>query len=264
MTDQVATTSADVSPSINCRQCAAPLAVEQGQPFVTCKFCGATNFVDKARAVFHYLVRPTVREDGARAALNRWMAGNATVKDLDRKSTIDSVSFQYFPMWLVRAIVQQDERVLLKPAAALSISELGQLDIPPSDLVPFDVNIGATVVAPSVPFDTVQQWLLDDQHIAPENIREAALVHLPVYTCKYTFNKRHFTALVDAASSKVFANIYPAKWEVPYVTIGAAAFVTFFVLSLLSLFINFGLFVIGAPLLAAVFFVLAVAVSARV
>ena len=120
MTDQVAATS------INCRQCAAPLAVEQGQPFVTCRFCGATNFVDKARAVFHYLVRPTVREDGARAALNRWMAGNATVKDLDRKATVDSVSFEYFPMWLVRAVVQRDERVLLKPAAALSITELGQ------------------------------------------------------------------------------------------------------------------------------------------
>ena len=258
MTDQV------VATSINCRQCAAPLAVEQGQPFVTCKFCGATNFIDKARAVFHYLVRPTVREDGARAALNRWMAGNATVKDLDRKSTVDSVSFEYFPMWLVRATVQRDEQVLLKPAAALSISELGQLDIPPSDLVPFDAGVDGTIAAPSVPFDTVQQWLLDDHHIAPENIREAALVHVPVYMCKYTFNKRHFTALVDAASSKVFANIYPAKWEVPYVAIGLAAFVTYFVLAVLSLFINFGLFIVGAPLLAAVFFVLAVAVSAKV
>src|SRR5512135_2471170 len=150
MTDQVAATS------INCRQCAAPLTVEQGQPFVTCRFCGATNFVDKARAVFHYVVRPTVQEDGARAALNRWMAGNATVKDLDRKAHVDSVAFQYFPMWLVRAIVQDDEHVLLKPAAALSVSELSRLNIPPSDLVPFDVPSGTPVVAPSVPFETMQ------------------------------------------------------------------------------------------------------------
>ncbi len=49
MIDQVAATS------ITCRQCAAPLTVEQGQPFITCRFCGATNFVDRARAVFHYL-----------------------------------------------------------------------------------------------------------------------------------------------------------------------------------------------------------------
>src|SRR5512136_2877860 len=162
MTDQVAATS------ITCRQCAAPLAVEQGQPFVTCRFCGATNYVDKARVVFHYLVRPTVREDGARAALNRWMAGNATVKDLDRKATVDSVSFQYFPMWLVRAVAQQGERVLLRPAAALSITELGRLNIPPSDLVPFDSSVDGTIVSPSVPFETMQQWLIDDQHLAPE------------------------------------------------------------------------------------------------
>ena len=258
MTDQVAATS------INCRQCAAPLAVEQGQPFVTCRFCGATNFVDKARAVFHYLVRPTVREDGARAALNRWMAGNATVKDLDRKAQVESVSFEYFPMWLVRAGLGRDERVLLKPAAALSVTELGHLNIPPSDLVPFEASVEGTLVSPSVPFETVQQWLLDEQHIAPENIREASLVHLPVFVCKYAFNKRRYTAMVDAATSKVFANIYPAKWEVPYVAIGAAAFVAFFVLSLLSLFINFGLFVIGAPLLAILFFLLAVSISAKV
>jgi hypothetical protein len=224
MTDQAAATS------INCRQCAAPLTVEQGQPFVTCRFCGATNFVDKARAVFHYLVRPTVREDGARAALNRWMAGNATVKDLDRKAKVDSVAFQYFPMWLVRAAVGRDERVLLKPAAALSVSELEHLNIPPSDLVPFDANVDGAIVSPSVPFETMQQWLIDDQHLAPESIREAALVHLPVYVCKYDFNKRRYTALVDAATSRVFANIYPAKWEVPYLSLGVAAFVAFFVL----------------------------------
>jgi hypothetical protein len=258
MTDQVATTS------LNCRQCAAPLTVEQGQPFVTCRFCGATNFVDKTRAVFHYQVRPTVHEDGARTALNRWMAGNATVKDLDRKSKVDSVSFEYFPMWLVRATFGRDERVLLKPAAALAVSELEQLSIPAADLVPFDAKIDGQIIAPSVPFETMQQWLIDDQHIAPENIREAALVHLPVYVCKYEFNKRRFTAIVDAATSKVFANIYPAKWEVPYVSIGVAAFVAFFVLSLLSLVVDFGIFLIGAPMMAVLFFSLAVSISAKV
>ncbi len=258
MTDQVAATS------INCRQCAAPLAVEQGQPFVTCRFCGATNFVDKSRAVFHYLVKLTLREDEARAALNRWMAGNATVKDLDRKAKVDSLAFQYYPMWLVRTTVQQNERVFLKPAAALSVSELGQLNIPPSDLVPFDAHVDGVIVSPTVPFETMRQWLIDDQHIAPENITEAALVHVPVYVCKYAYNNRRFTALVDAASSRVFANIYPAKWEVPYVSIGLAAFAAFFVLSLLSLFFNFGFFLIGAPIMAVLFFSLAVSISAKV
>jgi LSD1 subclass zinc finger protein len=60
-----------IGTQINCRQCAAPLPIEQGTQFVTCGFCGATNFVDKARAVFHYSVRSTVREADALSALRR-------------------------------------------------------------------------------------------------------------------------------------------------------------------------------------------------
>ena len=255
---------APVATQVNCRQCAAPLAVEQGMQFVVCQFCGATNYVDKSRAVFHYQVRPTVKEDGARAALNRWMAGNATVKDLDRKARVDSIAFQYFPMWLVRATRDGAERVLLKPAAALSISELAKLDIPAADLVPFDTNVSGTIVTPTVPYDTMQQWLLDDQGLRPEMIREAALVHLPIFVAKYEFGGKTYTALIDAATSKVFANIFPAKWEIPYVGIGGAAFLSFFVLSVMALFTSIGFFIAGTIVLAVIFFVLAAAVSARV
>ncbi|HSG19042.1 MAG TPA: hypothetical protein VLE70_22310, partial [Anaerolineae bacterium] len=47
--------------------------------------------------------------------------------------------------------------------------------------------------------------------------------------------------VVDAASAKVFANIFPAKWEVPYLTIGAAAFVAYF----LAAFIPLGGYLLG-------------------
>ncbi len=253
-----------VSTQINCRQCAAPLAVEQGMQFVVCQFCGATNYVDKSRAVFHYQVRPTVNEAEARAALNRWMAGNATVKDLDRKSKVDSIAFQYFPMWLVRAERAGAERVLLKPAAALSISELAKLDIPASDLVPFDAHVSGTIIPPTVPYETMQRWLMDDQNVQLEMIREAALVHVPIYLAKYTFGGKSYTALIDAATSRVFANIYPAKWEVPYLGIGCAAFISFFVLSILALATSISFFILGTIVLAVVFFVLAATVSARV
>ena len=253
-----------VTTQVNCRQCAAPLTVEQGQPFVVCQFCGATNYVDKSRAVFHYQVRSTVNEESARAALNRWMAGNATVKDLDRKAKVDSLSFEYFPLWLVRAERAGTEYVVLKPAAALAVSELAHLNIPAADLVPFAVDDGGLVIPPSVPFETMQQWLLDDQNLQPEMIREAALVHVPIYVAKYTFGGKPYTALVDAATSKVFANIYPAKWEVPYLGIGGAAFIAFFVLSILALATSPGFYLLGTLILAVVFFVLAAAVSARV
>ncbi len=253
-----------VATQINCRQCAAPLAVEQGLQFVTCTFCGATNFVDKSRALFHYQVRTTIKEEGALSALRRWMAGNATVKGLDQRSKIGAATFQYFPMWLVRANQNGHERVLLKPAAALSVSELTQLNIPAADLVPFESSAQAAAIAPTVPFEMMQQWLSDDQKLPPEMIRETALVHLPIYVCKYEYGGKRYTAVVDAATSKVFANVFPAKWEVPYVAIGGACFAAYFVLTLLSLFVSFGIFIIGAPILAVVFFALAATVSATV
>ncbi len=132
--------------------------------FVTCTFCGATNFVDKSRALFHYQVRTTIKEDGALSALRRWMAGNATVKGLDQRSKMGAATFQYFPMWLVRANQNGSERVLMKPAAALSVSELTQLNIPAADLVPFDSSAQAAAIAPTVPFEMMQQWLSDDQN----------------------------------------------------------------------------------------------------
>lgn len=253
-----------VATQINCRQCAAPLAVEQGMQFVTCTFCGATNFVDKSRALFHYQVRTTIQEEGALSALRRWMAGNATVKGLDQRSKIGAATFQYFPMWLVRANQNGNERVLMKPAAALSVSELTQLNIPAADLVPFESSAQAAAIAPTVPYDMMQQWLCDDQKLSPEMIRETALVHLPIYVCKYEYSGKRYTAVVDAATSKVFANVFPAKWEVPYVAIGGACFAAYFVLTLLSLFVSFGIFIIGAPILAIVFFALAATVSATV
>ena len=77
-----------VTTQMQCQQCGAVLPVETGTQFVTCAYCGTTNYVDKTRAVFHYAVRVTVRESDALSALRRWMAGNATVKDLDKKANI--------------------------------------------------------------------------------------------------------------------------------------------------------------------------------
>jgi LSD1 subclass zinc finger protein len=220
---------------ILCRQCNAPLSVEQGTQFVTCEFCGTTNFVDKGRAVFHYAVRTTVRENDALAALRRWMAGNKTVKDLDKKAQIDRPIFEYFPMWLVRVVQNGQEKVLLEPAAALSVSELKDIVLPAGDLEPYDHNLDSTAMAVTVPYEAMLHWLEDDDGVQQGQIKEVSLVHLPVYQFKYTFGDRRFTAMVDAASSKVFANIYPSKWETPYFAIGAAAFAAYCCAALIPL-----------------------------
>lgn len=229
--DEFATASPDTQ--ILCHQCTAVLPIEQGSQFVTCEFCGATNFVDKSGAVLHYAVRATVDETAAAAALRRWMGGNATVKDLDKKAVLERPSFQRFPMWLVRVNLGGQEKVVLEPAAALAVFELTELSIPASDLEPYDHTMDGDAMAPTVPLATVRKWLAENQKIAAGQIKESSLVHLPLYVFKYQFEGRAYTAVVDAASSQVFASVYPSKREVPYVAIGSVGCALYFCAALI-------------------------------
>ncbi len=218
-----------VANEILCQQCTAVLPVEPGSQFVVCQYCDTTNFVDKSKVVLHYLVRVTVQEQAAVAALRRWMGGNATVKDLDKKADIESPQFEYFPMWVVRVKRDGQEQVFLQPAAALSVSELKQISLPAADLEPYaPYELDGRAVEPTVPYETMREWLTDEQGLPPEAISEVSLVHLPIYICKYSFDGERYTAVVDGATSAVFANIFPSKWEMPYLAIGIAAFVLYF------------------------------------
>lgn len=221
---------------ILCRQCSAPLPVEHGSSFVECEYCGTTNVVEKGQTVFHYAVQATVDEAEAVAALRRWMAGNETIKGLDQAATIDSPKFEYFPMWLVRRRLDGRESVYLEPAAALAVSELKHLSLPAGDLQPYDEAIGDEVIKATVPYQTMLGWLKEEHGLKPAEIHEVALVHLPVFHFVYTYKDRRYSAVVDAATSRVFCNIYPAKWEVPYRTIGAVAFIAYFLAAFIPLF----------------------------
>lgn len=269
MAEQIPTTQ------ILCHQCAAPLPVEVGSQFVTCEFCGAENFIDKSGAVLHYAVRETLDETAALAALRRWMGGNQTVKDLDKKAQIDRAEFQLFPMWMVR--VQQDgqEQVVLEPGAALSVIDLTELTIPAADLEPYDQGVDSLAVAPTVPLDTVKKWLAENRSVAAGAIQETSLVHLPIFVCKYTFDGRSYTAVVDAASSRVFASVFPSKWEAPYMAIGGAGCVLYFLAALIplggffmgggsGLLLGIVIYFVVAALLALPIFAVAATISAKV
>lgn len=213
---------------ILCRQCSAPLPVEQGSQYVKCEFCGATNVVEKGRTVFHYAVKVTVRRDAAEKALRRWMAGNDTIKGLDKKAQIKETRFEYFPMWLVTIIQNERETMYLEPAAAISVSELKRIRIPAGDLEPFQDAYAENAITATVPYDAMFGWLKDEHHIEQGKIKGVSLVHLPIYFLKYTYEGEDYTVVVDGASGEVFANIYPSKWEVPYVALGSIAFAAYF------------------------------------
>jgi hypothetical protein len=259
---------------VNCAQCGGVLRPEAGQVFLTCPYCNSAVYVDKRQVVFHFALRCTVNPDAAAASLRRWMAGNQTVKDLDRKARVTSSTFQYFPVWYCKARVDGRETVYLEPAAATSISEIKALAISAGDLQKYESSLDAEAVAPTVPFSAMVQWL-DNRGIQREKLAEASLVHLPVYVFKYDFGGRTYTALVEGGSGKVFANLFPPKAETPYLAVATFATLGFLVLSCfplagLALYEGTGLligsaaYLLAGAVFAAVVFALAAYVSAKV
>ena len=105
-----------------CTQCGGEGALGSGQRFLTCRFCGATLFVDRSGIVGHYRLPRLLGADEAKAACRRWMAGNETVKDLDTKSTIESIEAISFPVWLFRVQAQGGEEVVIEPDGDASLA----------------------------------------------------------------------------------------------------------------------------------------------
>jgi predicted RNA-binding Zn-ribbon protein involved in translation (DUF1610 family) len=263
------------STTLNCTQCGGELHPAEGQIFLTCPYCASTVYLDRSRVVFHWYIAPTLDEPKAQGMLRRWMAGNQTVKDLDTKASIRGASFEYFPLWYFKLRTSAGrEEIVFKPAAATAVSEIIHMSMPPGDLRRYTPDLDDRAHMPTVPLDTARSWL-NGQHGAGSEILEQALVHVPVYTFTYEFQNRRFTALVEAASGGVFANIFPAKAEAPYRTVGLLTASIFTCLAmgpiagaamadldgaLVGLAVCTGLGLLAAPLL----FMLAVWVAAKI
>lgn len=259
--------------ALTCSQCGGILQPAEGQIFLTCPFCSSTVFLDKSRVVFHWSLACTIKPEDAQAALRRWMAGNQTVKDLDRKATIVSQDFAFFPLWYFRAGAAGGETVYLEPAAAIEVRELKQLPLPPGDLIKYNPDLDSQARMPDVSLAAVTQRLAA-AGMAEGDVHERALVHVPLYTFKYTLGKETYTALVDGAAGRVFAGIYPAKWEAPYLTIAGVSALLYFLISWIPTISNMGggaalgagltLYAVAAALLAVPIFLVALWIAAKV
>jgi len=216
----VISTPANVFP---CTQCGGELHPDEGQIFLTCPYCESTVYLDKSRVVFHWYLASTLDEGKARSNLARWMGGNDTVKDLDRKSKLSGSAFEFFPFWYFKTRDPSGkESIWLEPAAATSVSELKKINIPAGDLRKYDDTITSQVHDPTVPLPTVTEWLTP-RLPAKSEIIETALVHIPIYTFKYVYKGETYTTIVEGATGGVFANIFPAKAESPFILVGGLA-----------------------------------------
>jgi hypothetical protein len=223
-----------VTNRLACPQCGGENALPSGVRLLACAFCGATLFVDRSGLVSHYRVPRLLDRERATAALRRWMAGNDTVKDLDAKAAIEEVAPVSYPVWMFRLRRPAGEEVTVEPAAPTPVPQLADLDVPAGALEPWapetTEDAGVEEVAAAVPLATARGWL---PGVTPENVAETALVHLPLWRCRYRFRDREYLALVEGSTGAVLASVFPAKSESPYYLVAIAGLLLFGVEGLL-------------------------------
>lgn len=224
-----------ISTKIICPQCGGENRIPTDEKFTECEFCGSAIFVDKRKIVSHFVVTCNFTRVQAEGNLRRWMASNFHVKDLDKLAQISQTSFYYFPLWYFKIRDQSGDRIYLQPAHSTPISEIKNIQIPAGSLKPYhkkDFN-EKEFVEVDVLYDSAKSWL-SQSGVNPELIEQSNLVHVPFYHFYYTYKGTQYSALVEASSGKVYANIWPAKSETPFKILFAAAILIFALASILS------------------------------
>jgi len=223
------------SPTIICPQCGGENKIPTDERFFECEFCGSAIFVDKRKVVNHFIVTSNFTKEQAEGNLRRWMASNFHVKDLDKIAQITQTNFYYFPLWYFKTKDASGDKIYLQPAHSTPISEIKNIQIPAGSLKPYhrkDFNV-ADFVDADVLYDSAKNWL-SQSGVNVDTIAESNLVHVPFYHFYYSYKGQQYSALVEASSGKVYANIWPAKSETPFKVLFGAAIFIFALASILS------------------------------
>ena len=232
-----------ISGTIICPQCGGENKMPTDEKFTECEFCGSVIYIDKRKVVNHYVVNSNFSKEQAEGNLRRWMASNFHVKDLDKLAQISQVSFYYFPLWYFKTKDASGDKIHLQPAHSTPISEIKNIQIPAGNLKTFSRNEFNVkeFVTPDVLYGSAKSWL-SQSGVNEESIAESFLVHVPFYQFYYNFKSQQYSALVEASSGKVYANIWPAKSETPFRLLFGAAILLFFLASMASYAIAYLIF----------------------
>ena len=216
--------------TLQCPQCGGENELPSGVRLLACRFCDAALYVDRSGLVSHYRLPRSLDRAAAEAALRRWMAGNDTVKDLDKKASAIALAPFSFPLWMFRLRTPGGEVVMAQPAAATPEPAMADLEVPAGRLEVWrGGEEGVETVAASVPLETARGWL--DQHAGGAakggHVTETALVEVPFWRASYDFAGRTYRALVEASTGTVVASVFPQKAESPYVLVAALGLLLF-------------------------------------
>ena len=222
--------------NVTCTQCGGSVTVDPSTPFLSCNFCSSALYLDKSRVVFHFVVSPTIDLEDASGKLRRWMAGNDTVKDLDRHAVLQSQELTYIPMW--RFVVRDSAGDLeySEPASSSTIADLRRLPLSGGDLKFYSSTAfqGLPLKEPDVLLDSALQWLQNEKGTVKDKIKETNLIHVPFYVFKYQFGGKDYQAVVDGTTGRVLTAVFPAKAELPFLGVALLSALVLFVIGLIA------------------------------
>jgi len=216
----------DIASELRCSQCGGELNPEDGQLFINCPYCDSTLFLSKGRIVFHWYLEQVFDQEQAEASLARWLSNEKIGVNLGHNAQLISASFVYFPFWMIRTGDEASDELLLEPAAAIAVTEIKTLQLQGGDFRKFSEEIEERSIEPTIPLSALTNQF-EERGIDENHITETALIHLPIYTFKYTYRNREYTALVEGSSGRVFANIHPEKTKVVYLMLSLVTALAF-------------------------------------
>jgi hypothetical protein len=218
--------------ALTCSQCGGELYPDEGQLFINCPYCASALFVSTERIVFHWYLDSTFDPEQAEASLARWLSKVEIGLDLGNDAQLTQSSFTYFPFWMIRMTEGENEEIVFEPAAATSVTEIRNLHLPGGNFLKYSEEIASHSLDPTIPLPSLIKQL-DRRGKSEDHIAEIAFIHIPIYTLKYTYRGREYTALVEGSSGEVFSNIYPEKPRGLYVVLSVATALTFICLATL-------------------------------
>jgi len=229
-----------ISSTIICPQCGGENKIPTDEKFLECEFCGSAIYIDKRKVVNHFVVTSNFTKEQAEGNLRRWMASNFHVKDLDKLAQQTQSNFYYFPLWYFKTKDSSGDKIYLQPAHSTAISEIKNIQIPAGNLKSYHKSEFAEkeFVATDVLYESAKSWLTSSG-VNGDSISESFLVHVPFYHFYYSYKGQQYSALIEASSGKVYANIWPAKSEMPFKVLFGAAILLFFLASVISFVLAF-------------------------
>jgi hypothetical protein len=203
--------------AFSCAHCGGSLDLAPQTRFALCPFCGSSVYFDRSRTVLNLVASLSLDEAKGKARLQAWMAGNETVKGLERTAVVESPELVYFPLWRFVSGEGGAERQWYEPARATVAAGLRELSLAGGELrhVTEDDMQTLHLGEPEVRLESALEWLAG-KGVPKTEVRETSLVHLPLYEFSYAWGGRSWRAAVDGASGRVLVASFPAKSEAPY------------------------------------------------